>query len=119
MTDSTRIPLIPTETFQPRATLRYASAVGIQAAGVGALVSAVQNALGSHNYGAAGVLTRTGGTIGFFGTFLPFPLHTPRFAYIHELSEIGITLLAGFGTLELRVNRCYGCYIRLDGIGGG
>ena len=77
MTDSTHIPLIPTETFQPRATLRYASAVGIQAAGVGALVSAVQNALGSHNYGAAGVLTRTGGTIGFFGTFLPFPLHTP------------------------------------------
>jgi len=30
-------------------------------------VSAVQNALGSHNYGAAGILTRTGGTIGFFG----------------------------------------------------
>jgi len=67
MSGSTRIPLIPTETFQPRATLRYTSAVGIQAAGVGALVSAVQNALGSHNYGAAGFLTRTGGTIGFFG----------------------------------------------------
>ena len=46
------------------------------------------------------------------------PSH-PRFAYIHGLSEIGITLLAGFGTLELRVNRCYGCYIRFDGIGGG
>ncbi|KAF9651857.1 hypothetical protein BDM02DRAFT_3154024 [Thelephora ganbajun] len=55
------------KTFQPKATLRHASAVGIQAAGVGALVSAIQNALNSHKYGAAGVLTRTGGTIGFFG----------------------------------------------------
>ena len=41
--------------------------VGLQAAGVGALVSAVQNALGTHSSGAAGFLTRTGGTIGFFG----------------------------------------------------
>jgi len=113
MSGSTGIPLIPTETFQPRATLRYASAVGIQAAGVGALVSAVQNALGSHNYGAAGVLTRTGGTIGFFGMSLP------RFAYIHGLNEIGITLLVGLGMLELGVNRCYGCYVRFNGIGGG
>jgi len=96
MSDSTHIPSFPTETFKPKATLRYASAVGIQAAGVGALVSAVQNALSSHNYGAAGVLTRTGGTIGFFGTSLPSltlsPLHP---AYIHGLSEIGITLLVG------------------------
>ena len=119
MSGSTRVPLIPTETFQPRASLRYASAVGIQAAGVGALVSAVQNALGSHNYGAAGVLTRTGGTIGFFGTSFPLSLHTPYFAHIHGLSEIGITLLVGFGMLELGVNRCYGCYVRFNGIGGG
>lgn len=78
MSDSTHIPALPTETFHPRATLRHASAVGIQAAGVGALVSAVQNALSSHNYGAAGFLTRTGGTIGFFGTssFL-ISLHLP------------------------------------------
>jgi len=67
MSDSSHTPLFPKETFQPRASLRYASAVGIQAAGVGALVSAVQNALSSHNHGAFGVFTRTGGTIGFFG----------------------------------------------------
>jgi len=67
MSNSSLIPLIPAEQFQPKATLRYASAVGIQAAGVGALVSAVQNALSSHNYGAFGIFTRTGGTIGFFG----------------------------------------------------
>ena len=97
MSDTTQIPLISAETFKPKATLRYTSAVGIQAAGVGALVSAIQNALGSHNYGAAGVLTRTGGTIGFFGASFLFP----RFAYIHGLSEIGITSLVGLGTLGL------------------
>ena len=80
-------------------------------------MSAVQNALSSHNYGAAGFLTRTGGTIGFFGTLLlSLP---PRFAYIHELNEIGITPLVGLRTLGLGVNRCYGCYVRFDGIGGG
>ncbi|KAI9065817.1 hypothetical protein FKP32DRAFT_1590144 [Trametes sanguinea] len=52
--------------YEPKPTLQYASAVGIQAAGVGALVSAVQNALGTHSSGAAGFFTRTGGTIGFF-----------------------------------------------------
>ena len=57
----------PGLTYDPKPTLRYASAVGLQAAGIGALVSAVQNALGSHNRGAAGFFTRTGGTIGFFG----------------------------------------------------
>jgi hypothetical protein len=60
-------PAGPDVTYEPKPTLRYASAVGLQAAGVGALVSAVQNALGSHNRGAAGFFTRTGGTIGFFG----------------------------------------------------
>ena len=53
--------------YDPKPSLQYASAVGLQAAGIGALVSAVQNALGSHSSGAAGVFTRTGGTIGFFG----------------------------------------------------
>ncbi|KAI0801173.1 hypothetical protein C8Q74DRAFT_1240626 [Fomes fomentarius] len=52
--------------YDPKPSLQYASAVGLQAAGIGALVSAVQNALGTHSSGAAGFLTRTGGTIGFF-----------------------------------------------------
>lgn len=45
-----------------------AGVTGLQSAGVGVLVSAVQNALGTHNAGAMGILTRTGSTIGFFGT---------------------------------------------------
>ncbi|CAL1695643.1 unnamed protein product [Somion occarium] len=52
--------------YDPKPSLRYASAVGLQAAGVGALVSAVQNALGTHTSGASGFLTRYGGTIGIF-----------------------------------------------------
>ncbi|CCL99017.1 uncharacterized protein FIBRA_01026 [Fibroporia radiculosa] len=52
--------------YSPKPSLEYASVVGLQAAGVGALVSAVQNALGSHSSGAAGFITRTGGTIGIF-----------------------------------------------------
>lgn len=54
--------------YEPRPSLHYASVVGLQAAGVGAFVSAIQNALGKHSSGASGFLTRTGGTIGFFGT---------------------------------------------------
>ena len=50
---------------------------------------------------------------------LPLSLQTPRFACIHGLSEIGITLLVGFGIFEPGVNRCYGCYVRFNGIGGG
>lgn len=53
--------------YEPRPTVKYASVVGLQAGFVGALVSTVQNALGTHNQGAAGFLTRSGGTIGFFG----------------------------------------------------
>lgn len=54
-------------TYDPKPSLRYASAVGLQAGIVGALVSTIQNALGSHSKGASGFLTRSGGTIGFFG----------------------------------------------------
>ena len=58
-----------TPSFEQRPTLQYAATVGMQAALVGAFVSSVQNALGSHSKGASGFLSRTGGTIGFFGKF--------------------------------------------------
>jgi hypothetical protein len=53
--------------YIPKSSLQSAGIAGLQAGGVGVLVSAVQNALGHHNRGAAGIFTRTGGTIGFFG----------------------------------------------------
>ncbi|KAG9015991.1 hypothetical protein FRB90_003911 [Tulasnella sp. 427] len=59
--------------FVPRRAVYNASMVALQSAGVGVLISAVQNALAHHNAGAMGIFTRTGGTIGFFaalgGTF--------------------------------------------------
>lgn len=57
------------EAYEHKETLKYASAVGLQAGVVGAFVSTLQNALGKHRQGAAGVLTRSGGTIGFFGIY--------------------------------------------------
>ncbi|KAH7913008.1 hypothetical protein BJ138DRAFT_1147044 [Hygrophoropsis aurantiaca] len=54
------------EAYEPKSSLRNASTIGLQAGLVGAFVSAVQNALGSHSAGAAGILTRSGGTIGTF-----------------------------------------------------
>ncbi|WWD21499.1 hypothetical protein CI109_105985 [Kwoniella shandongensis] len=52
--------------FHPHPAVNIATRVTLQSAGVGLLVSAVQNALESHNAGALGIFTRTGGTIGFF-----------------------------------------------------
>jgi hypothetical protein len=56
-------------TYEPKPSLQNAAKVGLQAGVVGTFVSAIQNALGTHSHGAAGFLTRSGGTIGVFGTF--------------------------------------------------
>ncbi|CAD6575911.1 MAG: hypothetical protein CYPHOPRED_005830 [Cyphobasidiales sp. Tagirdzhanova-0007] len=52
--------------YTEKAPLAGAFSVGLQGAGVGLLVSSVQNSLQTHNKGALGVFTRTGGTIGIF-----------------------------------------------------
>lgn len=54
--------------FESKPSLKYAAAIGLQAGAVGAFVSAIQNALGTHSHGAMGFVTRTGGTVGFFGS---------------------------------------------------
>lgn len=56
-----------TAVFEERPSVKNAALVGLQGGGVGVLVASVQNALDHHNRGAMGVLTRSGGTIGFFG----------------------------------------------------
>lgn len=58
---------IPINNYETKEVFPYASRVGLQAAGVGIFASTVQNALSSHSRGAMGFVTRTGGTIGFFG----------------------------------------------------
>jgi hypothetical protein len=65
----------PPNFYDNKPTLPNATRVGLQAAAVGTFVSTVQNALSNHSRGAMGFLTRTGGTIGFFGMFL-FMLHS-------------------------------------------
>ncbi|KAI5451949.1 hypothetical protein NCC49_001249 [Naganishia albida] len=52
--------------FSPHPSLAVGAKVAVTSAGVGLLVSSVQNALENHNKGAMGIFTRTGGTIGFF-----------------------------------------------------
>ncbi|KIY50613.1 NADH dehydrogenase 1 alpha subcomplex [Fistulina hepatica ATCC 64428] len=52
--------------YVAKPTLDNALRVGLQSAGVGVVVSTIQNALEKHSLGATGALTRTGGTIGFF-----------------------------------------------------
>jgi hypothetical protein len=61
-----------TPVYEPKSALDHATRVGLQAGAVGLLLSSIQNALGSHSHGAMGVLTRTGGTIGFFSMFEPY-----------------------------------------------
>lgn len=56
--------------YTPKPSLELAAYAFAKGAGAGLLVSAVQNALDSHSRGAAGVLSRTGGTIGLFGMLL-------------------------------------------------
>jgi hypothetical protein len=53
--------------YEPKPTLQQTFRVTLQAGAVGLVLSTVQNALGKHAHGAMGVVTRTGGTIGFFG----------------------------------------------------
>ena len=66
-TDTIMSPSPDRPAYDAKPSLKYASLVGLQAGAVGAFVSAIQNALASHSHGAMGFVTRTGGTIGFFG----------------------------------------------------
>ncbi|KAG7099175.1 hypothetical protein E1B28_001046 [Marasmius oreades] len=52
--------------FEPKPTLEKTTKWGLQSAVIGLVYSTLQNALGQHSHGAAGVFTRTGGTITFF-----------------------------------------------------
>jgi hypothetical protein len=84
----------PTNLYEVKPTLSNASRLGLQSAAVGAFVSALQNALGTHSRGAMGFLTRTGGTIGFFGVYLYSTLRI-------------FMILTAFG-----LNSCYGIHFR-------
>ncbi|KAG0362281.1 hypothetical protein BGZ54_008699 [Gamsiella multidivaricata] len=52
--------------YHAKSPLKEGFQAGAIGAGVGVLVSAAQNSIGSHSQGAIGVFSRTGGTIGIF-----------------------------------------------------
>ena len=56
-----------TEVYDSKDVISSAAQMALYSGGVGLFVSTIQNALQSHSRGAMGVLTRSGGTIGFFG----------------------------------------------------
>lgn len=58
---------VPPTAFEVKSPVSNSFNAAMKAGAVGFFVSSLQNALGKHNYGAMGVLTRTGGTVGFFG----------------------------------------------------
>jgi hypothetical protein len=58
-------------TAQQKDTIADAGKAAAVAGGIGLIMSAMQNTVQKHTIGAKGVLTRTGGTVAFFGkTFL-------------------------------------------------
>lgn len=60
------------QTFSERPAFNLGMSAAAQSAGVGLLVSAVQNSMQKHDKGALGVFTRTGSTIALFSTFITF-----------------------------------------------
>lgn len=56
------------EHYHPKDAVKAAISGTMVTGGAGALVSAVQNSLSKRNVGAWGIFTRTGSTIGIFGT---------------------------------------------------
>lgn len=61
--------------YEDKMPVANAATVALKAGVVGFFVSSLQNAFQKHSYGAMGVFTRTGSTIGFFGalSFLSMP----------------------------------------------
>ncbi|KIY71007.1 hypothetical protein CYLTODRAFT_487638 [Cylindrobasidium torrendii FP15055 ss-10] len=52
--------------YSPKQPLSRGSSLALQAGAVGTMVAALRNALGTHPYGAMGIITHTGSTIGLF-----------------------------------------------------
>lgn len=60
--------------YHPKDALQATLKTTMLTGGVGLFASAVQNTLTRKNVGPWGVFTRTGGTIGIFGTNIPLQL---------------------------------------------
>lgn len=101
--------------YEPKPTLKQTYQLALQAGTLGLIVSTVQNALGQHSHGAMGVFTRTGGTIGFFGTSFTTPLLPGDLDINRHLAAMGATFAftKGFIANERRTDDA------LNGAAGG
>lgn len=59
--------ITPIRPYSPKDAITLGFSAAGTSAVVGTVVSAVQNTLAKHNYGALGILTRSGATIALFG----------------------------------------------------
>jgi hypothetical protein len=59
--------ITPPKRYAPKDAVTLGFSAAGTSAIVGTVVSAVQNSLGKHNFGAMGIFTRSGATIALFG----------------------------------------------------
>jgi hypothetical protein len=105
-----------TAAYEEKPALKNATAAGLQAAAIGAFVSAIQNALDTHSRGGLGFLTRTGSTIGIFGTLLEFAGPTaPLMKLCHIIAAMG----AAFAFTEGTVANARHTDDAINGVAGG
>ncbi|KAG0255012.1 hypothetical protein BG011_005391 [Mortierella polycephala] len=85
--------------YHAKAPIKEGLQAGAIGAGVGLLVSAAQNTVGSHSYGATGVFARTGGTIGLFAAMAGvFAATDSAVANVRETKDAWNSAAAGCAT---------------------
>ncbi|KAF9278706.1 hypothetical protein BKA57DRAFT_444968 [Linnemannia elongata] len=84
--------------YHAKAPIKEGLQAGTIGAGVGLLVSAVQNSIGTHSHGATGVVARTGGTIGVFAAMAGvFAATDAAVANVRETKDAWNSVAAGCG----------------------
>ncbi|KAF9930463.1 hypothetical protein FBU30_000432 [Linnemannia zychae] len=84
--------------YHAKAPIKEGINAGALGAGIGLLVSAVQNSVGTHSYGATGILARTGSTIGAFATMAAvFAATDAAVGNIREKKDAWNSVAAGCG----------------------
>ncbi|KAF9197241.1 hypothetical protein BGZ49_002420 [Haplosporangium sp. Z 27] len=82
--------------YHAKAPIKEGLQAGAIGAGVGLLVSAAQNSVGSHSEGAMGVFSRTGGTIGIFAAMAGvFAATDSAVANVRETKDAWNSVAAG------------------------
>ncbi|KAG0331650.1 hypothetical protein BG004_001560 [Podila humilis] len=85
--------------FHAKAPMKEGLQAATMGAGVGLLVSAIQNSVGSHSQGATGIFARTGNTIGVFAAMAGvFAATDSVVANVRETKDAWNSVAAGCAT---------------------